>query len=868
MTLGAGDRLGPYEILGAVGAGGMGEVYRAHDPRLGRTVAIKVLPASVSSDPGRRQRFEHEARATGLLNHPNILAVHDVGDHDGAPYLVTELLEGETLRERLQAGAVPVRKAVDYALQVARGLGAAHDKGIVHRDLKPENLFVTKDGIVKILDFGLARQAVIGTAEDTHSPTLARDTGPGVLLGTVAYMSPEQARGQTADRCSDLFALGSVLFEMLAGRRAFHGDTSVETLSAILKEEPPEFPTEAQVPPALDRVVRHCLEKKPGDRFQSARDLVFGLEGLSGSSVAAGKAVPADTVRSRRRLAIAGLASLLVLAALAGALVAARRSAPPEIPTYRQITFRRGIAASGRFTPDGKTVVYAASWDDAPAPEVYSVRTDAPESKPLGLPPGQVVGVSAKGELAMLLPPAETVNGNVVYPSGPGTLARVPLSGGEPRPVAESVICADWAPDGERLAALRSVGGALQVEFPLGTVLARESPAERGLSCPRFSPRGDRLAFGVLDGYRVIETTSGRSFSVEGVSEMSHGQWWSWGPDGEEIWFTASDAIEGRPLEAVSLSGRRRVLARIPGAMTIYDVSRDGLVLLEHAFTRVRVFARAPGEAGEREVSVFDRTALGDLSADGRLVLLSERGAATGSRQFIYLRRTDGSPPMRLADEGEPWSLSPDGRWALVGPPSLLFEVPRWSGLRVVPIGAGDVRTIDTPGLQVGGAVWAADGRRILVWDRAADRGWRLSLVDGEGGAPRPVSPEGVVDCTVGRQRVACVGPTNRVTFFPLEGGAPQQGPELEPGASPLRLSDDETSLLVFPLRATRTSPLRVERLDFATGRRTLIHEIRPADMAGVCFFFRPILVTPDGRGYAYTSYQFLHSLFLADGVR
>ena len=202
MALRAGERLGPYEILGAVGAGGMGEVYRARDPRLGRTVAIKVLPASLSSDPSRRHRFEHEARTTGLLNHPNILAVHDVGDHEGAPYLVAELLEGETLRERLQAGTVPVRKAVDYALQVARGLAAAHDKGIVHRDLKPENLFVTKDGIVKILDFGLARQVLVASEEDTRSPTLQRETGPGVVLGTVAYMSPEQARGETVDhRC-------------------------------------------------------------------------------------------------------------------------------------------------------------------------------------------------------------------------------------------------------------------------------------------------------------------------------------------------------------------------------------------------------------------------------------------------------------------------------------------------------------------------------------------------------------------------------------------------------------------------------------------------------------------------------------------
>jgi hypothetical protein len=866
MAMRTGERLGPYEIVGALGAGGMGEVYRARDPRLGRTVAIKVLPASVSADPARRHRFEHEARTTGLLNHPNILAVHDVGDREGAPYLVAELLEGETLRERLQAGVLPVRKAVDYALQVARGLAAAHDKGIVHRDLKPENLFLTKDGIVKILDFGLARQALVTSAEDTHSPTLERETGPGVVLGTAAYMSPEQARGATVDHRSDLFALGSVLYEMLSGRRAFHGDSSVETLSAILREEPPEFPEEAKIPPGLDRLMRHCLEKKPGDRFQSARDLVFELEGLSGSSIATGKAVRADAARSRRRWLIAALAGVLAMATLTGAFLAGRRTAPSSIPTYRQITFRRGIAASGRFTPDGKTVVYAACWDDAPAPEIFSVRTDAPESKSLGLPPGQVVGISSKGELAMLLPQT-SVNAIVPYPEGRGTLARVPLSGGTPRAVAEDVICADWAPDGERLAALRSVDGARQVEFPLGTVLARETPTDQPLMCPRFSPRGDRLAFGVPDGYRVFETTSGRSFSINGVSEWQHGNWWSWSSNGEEIWFTASHAVEKRPLEAVSLSGRRRVLARIPGSLTLKDVSREGLVLLEHAFARARVFAHAPGDTGERELSVFDQTRVWDLSADGRLVLLGERGGATEDKQFIYLRQTDGSPPMRLAEEGDPVALSPDGRWVLVAAARLSFEAPKWQGLRAVPAGAGAVHTIAPPGLDVGWGTWTQDGKHLLVWAREPDRGWRVFLLGEKSGARRAVTPEAVVDCVPGRERVACVGPANRVTLYPLGGGEPKEGPGLEPGATTLRLSDDESSLFVAPPRATRTTPLRVERVDLATGRRTLVHEIKPADMAGV-WMPSVLLVTPDGRGYAYSYYQWFHNLYVADGLR
>jgi hypothetical protein len=842
----------------------MGEVYRARDTRLGRDVAVKVIPEELAAHRDRLRRFEQEARATAALNHSNILALFDVGVEGEVHYAVEELLEGETLRERLQAGVPPVRKAVDYALQAARGLAAAHEKGIIHRDLKPENLFVTKDGIVKILDFGLARHEVVGVGEDTHSPTLTRDTGSGVVLGTVSYMSPEQARGGLVDHRSDLFALGSVFYEMLAGRRAFHKDTSVETLSAILKEEPAEFPADRQIPTALDRVVRHCLEKKPGDRFQSARDLVFELEGLSGSSVTTSGGAQARVAAGRRQWMMRAGVGLLVLGALASTFVAGRSTAPSSLPRFRQITFRRGIASSGRFTPHGKTVVYAASWDNAPAPEIYSVRIDAPESKSLGLPPGQVVGISSKGELAVLIPQTP-VNAIVVYPQNPGILARVPLSGGTPRPVAEDVICADWASDGERLAALRFEEGATQVEFPLGTVLARETPGQP-LQCPRFSPRGDRWAFGTPDGYRVFETASGRSFSIKGVPEWNHGNWWSWSPEGGEIWFTASDKLEERPLEAVSLSGRRRVLSRIPGAMTLYDVSRDGVVLLEHAFTRVRTFAHPPGNAGERELSVFDRTQVGDLSADGELALLSERGAATGSRQFIYLARTDGSPPMRLAEEGTPTSLSPDGRWALVQAAALSFEVAKWPDLRVVPIGAGEVRTIPTTGLQLGSATWSADGKWIVVRAREADRTSRV-FVFGEDGTRRAVTPEGITNCVVGRQRLACIGPANRVGFFPLEGGEPHEGPEVEPGVSPLRLSEDETSLLVSTPRATRTAPLRVERVDLATGRRTPIHEIKPADMTGVWLPFDP-LVTPDGRGYAYTYYQLLHNLYLAEGVR
>src|SRR6202521_4979098 len=258
MAIAPGTRLGPYEILAPIGSGGMGEVYRAKDPRLGREVAIKVLPASFSADPDRLRRFEQEARAAGLLNHPNITAVYDIGTENQAPYVVTELLSGETLRARLAGGPLSSRKAIDYALQIAHGLSAAHEKGIVHRDLKPENLFLTKDGRVKILDFGLAKltHAEEGSGPQTNLPTANAGTEPGVVLGTLGYMSPEQVRGRPADARSDIFSFGAILYEMLAGRRAFRGDSAADTMSAILKEDPPALDDVA-----LDRVVRRCLEK-------------------------------------------------------------------------------------------------------------------------------------------------------------------------------------------------------------------------------------------------------------------------------------------------------------------------------------------------------------------------------------------------------------------------------------------------------------------------------------------------------------------------------------------------------------------------------------------------------------------------------
>ena len=472
MALTAGTKLGPYEIQSQLGAGGMGEVYRARDSRLDRIVAIKILPPSFSVDKDRLERFEREARSVAALNHPNILAVHDIGTHDGTPYMVCELLEGETLRERLQGGVLSPRKAIEIAIQIGQGLAAAYDKGIIHRDLKPENIFLTRDGRVKILDFGLAKMTRGGSGATNNVQTLTSAdislTEAGQVLGTAGYMSPEQVRGIEVDHRSDIFVFGAILFEMLSGQRAFRRDTAAETMTAILKEDLPELTDlNRTISPALDRIVRHCLEKNPDQRFQSARDLVFALEALSptSSSSSLGRVAQPTVVQRARRFQPLIAVLLVALAAGLGYLAGHRGKATSEV-TYRQLTFRKGTILSARFAPDSRTVVYDAAWAGL-APELFSTRADTIESRPLGLSQVDLLGISSQGELAVSLKPTPLQG----FFGTQGTLGRTPLTGGTaPREVLENVEWSDWSPDGSNLLVVRTVANEERIEYPAGKV--------------------------------------------------------------------------------------------------------------------------------------------------------------------------------------------------------------------------------------------------------------------------------------------------------------------------------------------------------------------------------------------------------------
>ncbi len=867
MPLRAGARLGPYEILSPIGAGGMGEVYRARDTRLERDVAVKVLPAGFASDPDRLRRFEQEARAAGVLNHPGILAIHDIGTHEGVPYVVSELLEGETLRERMGGAALPQRKAIEYARQIASGLAAAHEKGIVHRDLKPENLFVTNDGRVKILDFGLAKltQPEASASDQTGAPTRASPTEPGAVMGTVGYMSPEQVRGKRADHRADIFAFGAILYEMLSGRRAFRGESAVEAMSAILKEEPPDLSeTNRTIPPALERIVRHCLEKNPEERFQSARDLAFDLDALSGLSgtVAASPGVPSGFPRHR----IVGVAAAVVLigAALAGLFLAGRRagiveglnSATAPAPSYHQIAFRRGIVNKARFAPDGRTIVYSAAWDGNPF-EIYSARPESPESRALGIQKATILAISPSGEMALGL------GGTPESPGG--TLARAPLAGGAPRETLEHVAEADWAPNGTDLAVVRFVEGRQRLEYPIGKTLYETSG---WVENPRISLKGDLVAFldhaslDADDASVAVVDLSGKKTTLSPVWNSTTGLAWS--PSGDEVWFTATRSGTNCSLRAVTLEGKERLVARVPGRLTLHDVSRDGRVLLAHENFRMRIVLLPPGEKAERDLSWFDRSIVQDVSADGRTILFSEHGEAGGETYAVYLRRADGSPAVRLGD-GQAVALSPDGKWAL----SLLYTSPQQ--LVLLPAGAGEQKRLIRGSVETYHAgTWLPDGKRILFAANEAGRPVRLYVQDVEGGDPRAVTAEGVSlpghTVSPDGRLVAALGSDGVAVFYPLQGGEPRPIPGLATGEIPIRWSADGRSLFV---RGPSSEPARarIDLLDVETGGRAPWREIAVADPAGVERIYS-ILPAPDGKSCAYTYIRILSDLYLVEGLK
>jgi len=855
MSLAPGTRLGPYEIMALLGAGGMGEVYRARDTKLGREVAIKVLPAGLADHPEALLRFEREANAVAQLSHPNILAIHDFGREGEIVYAVMELLDGETLRARLSSGALPARKAVDLAAQIAEGLAAAHEKGIIHRDLKPENVFVTLDGRVKLLDFGLAKRKGPGGGPDSGFPTIEH-TGPGTVMGTARYMSPEQVRGEAVDHCSDIFSFGAVLYEMLTGKRAFGRETPAESMTAILKEDPPEITANGSAPsPALERIVRHCLEKKPGERFQSARDIAFALHALSGSAITG---MPAPVAARRgwrpRLLGFAGAVVLVVggLALYRAGQKAERRLAEGVI--FRQMNYQSLPIFQAFFGPDGESVVYSAALEGN-VPELYILHPEYPDPRPLGLPRTHLLAISSKGELAVL-----TKASFIAHRQFTGTLAHVPLGGTAPREILEDVSQADWSPDGSALAAIHEVEGKNRLEFPIGHVLYETAGY---LSDPRFSPSGDRVALfdhpskGDDRGTVIVVDLSGGRKILAGPYWGEEGLAWS--PDGGEVLFTATAAGRAQTLYGVTLSGRLRVALRSAGGLTMHDISRNGRWLVTRDDWRNGIAALPPGAAVERDLSWLDYSLAPYLSHDGRLLLFQDASVTAGLNYAVCLRGTDGGPVVRLG-EGAARGLSPDAKWAL----AIVHNPPQ---VVVYPTGAGEALRLPLGDLQSAqGASWFPDGKHVIVRGNEPGKVSRCYAQDVAGGLPRPITPEGTSNCLVSPDalRILYAKPDGTWQLQRLQDGATEIMPGLTPGDQVIRWSADGRGLCVY--RPSQV-PFRLERLDLATARRELIREVAPLDRTGVLNGWGAAL-TDDYQSYAYDYARMTSQLFVVEGAR
>ncbi len=872
MALNPGTRLGPYEVVSAIGEGGMGQVYRARDTRLGRDVAIKILPPSFAADPDRRARFEREAQAVATLSHPNVIAIFDTGAYEAPAsdepqlFIVMELLTGQTLRERLADGALPVRKAVDIAVQIARGLGAAHTQSLVHRDLKPENIFLCDDGQVKILDFGLARQT--GVSGSSDSTAMAAMTDAGTVLGTVGYMAPEQVRGRTVDARADVFAFGAVLYELVTGRRAFQRDTAADTMTAILTQDPPELTgSQPDVSPALDRIIRHCLEKNANERFQNARDIAFALEALSGSTVSGSGAVPALEAPAPSRhvpMLAAAVAGALLIGGATGYWsrgTAEPASAMVSNVTYQPVSFENGFVFAARFAPDDRTVVYSADWDGQPR-DVFVTSLDNFEYRALGFRGADLLGVSRTGELA-LLSGSEFDLGSGYWRRG--TLSKASLVGGTPRAELDGVRFADFGADGA-MAVVRNEGLRTTIEFPVGQVLAENEDSARTtttFATPRVSPSGEYAAFFDLRGVaafrvRIFDRTGKPIAESQPLSD-----WWSlaWASP-HEVWFAAAEASGSQTaIFGLDLAGRQRLIYRAPGSITLHDISTTGDVLV--SFDRGGRVAELLESGAEVPQDRSWRESGGpDAIAPNHALLIDNIGDSGGPKGSVYFWPPGQSQPVRIAD-GSGLALSPDGSRALVAS----YESP--PVVSIVPTGAGQRQVLDLgPVESVEWGGWLPDGRLVIQVSRP-NTGPAVVLVTADGVSPTPLLPAGVTLpprsgnlISADGSRTLAVSETGDWVICGIVETTCRPAPGLGADDDVAGWAADGRSLFVF---RNRIGSFQVDRVDLTSGRRVLWKPLRPLQPAVTGL--RKVIAAPDGTvfyGYSRSASQ----LYIIKGLK
>jgi tRNA A-37 threonylcarbamoyl transferase component Bud32 len=897
MHLAPGTRVGPYEILSQLGSGGMGEVFKAHDPKLDRQVAIKVLPQALYQDPRMRARFEREAKAVAALSHPNILSIFEFGWDGNRAYAVMELLEGRTLRQVLDEGALPPRKAVEWALLIARGVAAAHEKGLVHRDLKPDNIFVTEDGQLKVLDFGLAKSVETGRDwMDTLGPGSAPPAAlseAGMLIGTVGYMSPEQVRGEPVDPRSDIFSFGVVLYEMLTGRRPFAGPSGAETFTAILRDAPPELGNlRGPMIPGLERLVMRCLEKRPQDRFQGMKDLAFGLEApLSFDTL------PPPPSRGLLRQAglrrgLLGL-GLAAAGAAAGWVVFGRSEAVP--PTFQRLLFTPGTVESAFFGPDGRTVFYTARHEGGEA-EVFVIDPRSSEPKPLGLKDALLVGVSGNNDLALIRHPRRWLLGRYR-----GTLAQVPAGGGSPRDLQPDAVEAAW--DGQGLALLTNDDAQhARLEFPVGRTAFESVGISHTAKLIRLSRQGEQLAFVEAQegGSKVVLLDRNGKRTVlfekagDGFGDTLTGLAWG---GGDDLWLSELQSDQ-TALWALRAGAQPRLLWRGDGAKQLMDALPDGRALLANHQVRRGVLVQRAGDPTVLERSVRTGTQVQGLSPDGRSLLLLESPALDGGTALdeTFLAAFDSGSPQKLA-KGNPYGFSLGGRWvhctfngltpkdldtgvttallqAGLDPAAVLDPVAPRPCLVFLPTGPGRpiVLPLPTRFQVVGCAFLLPDGRRALFQGSEKGQGLRYYLADLAGGEPRAITDDGFGHNIVGSSPLSPDGKrlfitSDRKAWFilPVESGAPEPIRGVLPEERLISWAADGRSLFVRP--ELSVLPLTIHRLDPVTGRRTVVHRFAPPDASGY-LQTRTAYATPDARAFAFTYDRKLSALYLVEGLK
>jgi serine/threonine protein kinase len=846
----------------------MGEVYRARDSRLGRDVALKVLPEELTHDPKRRARFEREARLIGGITHPNILSLYDIGEDDGILFAIFELLEGKTLRNRLAAGPIPAQRAAGIAAGVARGLAAAHAKGVIHRDLKPENVFLIGDGGVKVLDFGLARQMTLDEESEELAEAETEDllTRAGSILGTVGYLSPEQVRGEPADQRSDIFALGCVLHEMLSGQRPFTGETVPEILTAVLREEPRKLDP-APALPGLARIVDRCLAKDADRRFQCAADLAFALDSLSDLAPAIKSTDedihgPPPRAPHRRLLLVA---SFLAFAALGFALAvifepAGRNSAAPA---FERITFRRGPIFQARFSPGGTSTFYSASWDGQPA-EVYETTLGLADTRSLGLAPATLLSVSNEGELAVALAP--------IFPTTfhrPGLLALLPATGDvPPRELLDRVSTADWDPATGDLVVVRSIDmNRDRLEWPLGNPLYE---VDGEIGSLRVAPDGQHVAF--------FEYHPGKATLVvldrEGNRSSLENPWWvisgglAWSRNGEEVWFTATNDFSPAKLWAFRPGKPLRLVLDLPGGMRLQDIAPDGRVLLTLLNFSISLHGGEVSSPDTRDLSWFGWSYAGDLSTDGRQLLFADLSSESPEGEFSwFLRPLTGGPAIQLTSTSPKQlhyyggKLSPDGRFAA-------FPSQDNRSLQVEPVGAGAPSSINLPDSVrfFSSLAWLPDGQRLMfIGSREGEEGRQVFEQPLDGSPPRFLHPTSEPYVVLSPDGLWTAGRIDETTLRIMSFEGDDQR-EVEADAPLGRLIDwsaDGSALFFYRQGEV---PGGIYRIDLEAGHVTFVKRLMPPNPAGV-WRISPVLVTPDGRHFAYSASRWMSDLYLFEGL-